>query len=354
MKWVKRGVAALAALAVLAVAAGAVWQRWATARDTARFPMPGERVDVGGRALHLDCSGAGDVTVVLENGLTANTATWLLVQPGIAEHTRVCSYDRAGMGFSDPSPDPTRAEFVSRDLARLLAAAAIPPPYVLAGWSAGGVFARRFHHDHPGRVVGLVLVDSSHEQQKRRLPTPPGGDFEATARDQLALCARIAWTGAVRLSGAMAQINAALTLPPDVAATLLAMANRTEYCGGVAREIEGFQGDIVASEPPAALGDLPLVVLSRGRPSRTQDFAGAAVTAEFLADVDRVWAELQTELAALSTRSEQRVVADSGHAIPLEAPHAVVDAVVDVLQSASGTRTRAPSAAASQVPSSSE
>jgi pimeloyl-ACP methyl ester carboxylesterase len=139
-----------------------------------------------------------------------------------------------------------------------------------------------------------------------------------------------------------------------VAATLFAMANRTEYCGGVAREIEGFQDDIVASAPPEALGDLPLVVLSRGRPSRAQDFAGAAVTPEYLTDVDRVWAALQAELAGLSTRSVQRVVVDSGHAIPLEAPDAVVDAVRDVLQTSAGSRARAPSAAASQVPSSSE
>jgi len=332
MKWLVRILLALVAIVVVATAAGAVWQRVATGRDEARFPMPGTRFDIGGRALHLHCAGEGPVTVVLENGLTANYSTWLLVQPRLAEMTRVCNYDRAGMGWSDPSPDPTRAEFVSRDLARLLDVAAIAPPYVLVGWSAGGVFARRFQHEHPESVAGLVFVDSSHEQQRLRLPEQPGGDSMAGPREQLVLCDRVAWTGAVRLSGAMAQINARLDLPETVGAELLAMSNRSSYCRGVLKEIEGFPLDLVADRGPETLGDLPLVVLTRGRASQPDDFPGVELPAEFLAEQDRVWNALQAELAALSTRVIHRVVDDSGHAIPLEAPDAVVDAVGEVLR----------------------
>jgi pimeloyl-ACP methyl ester carboxylesterase len=282
--------------------------------------------------LHLHCEGDGPVTVVLENGLTANYSTWLLVQPRLVALTRVCSYDRAGMGWSDPSPDPTRAEFVSRDLARLLDAAAIAPPYLLVGWSAGGVFARRFQHDHPDAVAGIVFVDSSHEQQRLRLPEPPGGDSESAVREQLVLCNRVAWTGAVRLSGAMEMINARLDLPEATGAELLAMSNRTDYCRGGLKEIEGFPLDLVAEHGPDSLGELPIAVLTRGRASQPGDFPGVELPAEFLVETDRVWNEMQTELAALSSRSVHRVVNDSGHAIPLEAPEAVVDAVGDLLR----------------------
>jgi pimeloyl-ACP methyl ester carboxylesterase len=353
MKWLIRILGGLLVLAAVAVVTGVLYQRSATASDEARFPMPGERVDIGGRALHIRCTGEGPVTVVLENGLTANYSTWLLVQPRIAQFARVCSYDRAGMGWSDPSPDPTQAEFVSRDLAQLLGAAGLVPPYLIVGWSAGGVFARRFQREHPDDVAGLVFVDSSHEQQRLRLPKPPGADLEAAVREQLTLCDRIDWTGAVRLSGAMAAINARLDLPEAVAAELLAMSNRNGYCAGVMHEMEGFPQDLVSDRGPGALGDLPLVVLTRGRPTRRDDFPGADVSADFLAQQDRVWSELQTELAALSTRAVHRIVPESGHAIPLEAPATVVDAVRDVLQSVTSIRARAPSAEASHVPSSS-
>lgn len=352
MKWLKRILGALVVFTVVAVLAGATHQRWAEGRDERAFPIPGRLVDIGGRSLHLYCSGAGPVTVVLENGLTANYPTWSLVQAPLAATTRVCSYDRAGMGWSEPSPHPTSAEFVSRDLAALLAAAHVEGPYVLVGWSAGGVFVRRFQREHPADVVAMVFVDSSHEGQKKHLPRPPGdADFERQMHDQLRLCDALAWTGAVRLSGAMAEIDATLALPADVRRRRLGLANRTGYCRGVLKEIDGFQGDIVAPAGPAPLGDLPIVVLTRGRPSRAADFAPAVVPESFLQENDRVWAALQDELAALSTRSVHRTVAESGHPIPLEAPAAVVDAVREALQMSARARAPTPSLEASGVPS---
>jgi pimeloyl-ACP methyl ester carboxylesterase len=353
MKWLARAFAAIVGVALLAVATGALWQRWATARDVARFPMPGERIDIGGRALHLHCAGAGDVTVVLENGLTGNYTAWMRVFPALAELTRVCNYDRAGMGFSDPSEEPTRAEFVAEDLARLLAASSTPPPYLLVGWSAGGVFIRRFHAIHPHHVAGMVFVDSSHEQQRLRLPALPGVDDDAVLTP-LRWCDRLAWTGIVRFSGVMGEMNARFELPQPMRDEVLAMAHRSDYCAGMLHEIADFPADLVAEHGPTSLGDLPLVVLSRGRASSAADFVGTSVDPAALAAVDRVWDALQAELAALSTRALHRRLADSGHAIPLEAPDAVVDAVVDVLQMAVSTRARAPALDTTQHPASSE
>ena len=333
MKWLKRIAIGIAVVVLVAVAIGAVYQRAMTGRDAERYPMPGRLVDIGGRALHLYCTGAGPVTVVLENSLSGNYTSWLLVQPRIAELARVCNYDRAGIGWSDPSPNPTSAEFVSRDLAALLAAGRIDPPYIVVGWSAGGVFARRFAHEHARDVVGMLLVDSSHEQQRNRLPSPPAGaDYERDAERQLNLCRALAWTGAVRASGLANQTSGRFRLPDDVRGAQNALMNRTEACSGIAHEMEGFKPDISATDGPRSLGDLPLVVLSRGRPMQKEDFGGANVTDDYIRAADRAWATMQDELAALSTRSVHRTVAESGHAIPLEAPNAVVAAIAQLLQ----------------------
>lgn len=339
MVWLKRILLGAVGAVITLTVCGAIYQRAATAQDERAFPMPGRRVDIGARSLHLYCSGAGPLTAILENGLTANYTTWRLVQRGLEDGMRVCSYDRAGMGYSDASPNPTEARYVAADLDVLLAAAKISPPYVLVGWSAGGVFVRRFYQDHQGAVVGMVLVDSSHEQQGLRLPeNAQSRNEQKVLMDQLRLCSVIAWTGGVRLSGAMAEISSRTALPPAVATEMLAMLNRTNYCAGVRAEIDGFRVDTTGSAP-ATLGDLPLVVLSRGRPTEAKDFPGGADPA-FLADSDRVWAELQSELANLSSRSTHVVVAGSGHGIPLEAPRDVVDAVTRLRNDYQAERAR--------------
>ena len=352
MRWVKRIALGFLLVLVVAIGLGAIYQRVMTARDAERFPMPGRLVDIGGRSLHLYCVGSGSPTVVLENGLGANYTSWLIVQPRIAALTRVCSYDRAGMGWSDPSFNPTNAEAVSKDLAALLTAAQIDPPYILVGWSAGGVFVRRFQREHPSDVVGMLFVDSSHEQQRHRLPAPPAGaDFERDTARLLALCRAVAWTGAVRLSGAIEKMSLQAKVPDDVRAAQVAMMSRSDACGAIAHEQEGFTPDVSADRGPTSLGDLPLVVLSRGRPMRKEDFGGAQVTDDYLRAADAAWATMQDELAALSTRSTHLTIATSGHMIPFDAPDAVVDAIARLLQTVSETASREPSAAASVSPS---
>jgi pimeloyl-ACP methyl ester carboxylesterase len=316
---------------VVLASVGAAYQLFASARDATRFPMPGERVDIGGRALHLYCTGDGPVTVILENGLGGNYAAWRLVQPSIAQFARVCNYDRAGMGWSDPSDRPTRAEFVTDDLHRLVSAAALKPPFVLVGWSAGGVFVRRYFHDYPDGIIGMVFVDSSQEQQRQRLNDPGNtAQQQRTAERQLTLCRALAWTGAVRVSGVMQQMAEAQQVPENPAAEMVAMENRTNYCAGIAHEAHGFESDVSQADPPATLGDLPLVVLTRGRASSPKDFPTPLAQAELEA-LDQSWRTLQNELAALSTHSSHRIVKDSGHMIPLQAPDAVVDAVRDII-----------------------
>jgi len=317
---------------VIVVVGGAVYQWFATSRDEARFPMPGRLVDIGGRSLHLWCSGSGPVTVLLENGLTANYTAWLLVQPAIAGFTRVCSYDRAGIGYSDASPNPTQAQFVADDLQQLRNAAGIGGPVVLVGWSAGGVFIRRYQHDHPGGVTGMVFVDSSHEQQRNRLPTlAESASMERQLEDRVRFCETVAWSGLVRVLGTFDALAESQKMAPLIRPAFVAMSNRTGCCGAIAKEMRGFQADVAQPDPPAQLGDLPIVVLTRGRKSSADDLP-YPVPQDYLDEQDRVWAELQDELAHLSTRSSHRIATGSGHGIPLEAPGVVVTAVRDIIE----------------------
>jgi pimeloyl-ACP methyl ester carboxylesterase len=123
---------------------------------------PGRLVDIGGRKLHIYCTGSGAPTVILEAGASSFSIDWSLVQPEIAKTNRVCSYDRARMGWSDPGPLDTAANIV-QDLKALLRAANEKGPYVMTGASMGGIYVRVFQMRYPEDVVGMVLVDPTHE-----------------------------------------------------------------------------------------------------------------------------------------------------------------------------------------------
>src|SRR5205823_3156829 len=119
----------------------------------------GTTVDVGGHRLYLHCAGEGQPTVLLDSGMSSTTESWTEVQPGVAAFTRVCSYDRAGLGRSDPGPAPRTGGQMVAELHALLRNAAIPGPYVLVGHSFGGLNMQLYAGRYPEDVAGMVLVD---------------------------------------------------------------------------------------------------------------------------------------------------------------------------------------------------
>ena len=126
-------------------------------------PAPGKILDIGGTKLHINCTGAGAPAVILESGFPGVSLDWVLVQPEVAKFTKVCSYDRAGFGWSGLGKQPRTANQIADDLGELLVAAGVAPPYVLTGHSVGGIYVRVFTMKHPDRVIGMVLVDATHE-----------------------------------------------------------------------------------------------------------------------------------------------------------------------------------------------
>ena len=183
--WVKRILLGITATAGLVVVGGFSYEflsRWSVERE---HQPPGRLIDVGGHRVHLNCSGAGGPTVILEHGITIyGSASWVLVQPEIAKKNRVCSYDRSGYMWSDRRrPAPTGTENI-KDLHLALERAGESPPYILVGHSYGGIVIRIFAEQYPTEVSGLVFVDSSHpDQQERFGAEPPKSPWWQSAYD---------------------------------------------------------------------------------------------------------------------------------------------------------------------------
>ncbi len=170
-----KGMIAGGIVLLLALLIGLIWVLGskAKARLAAAYPPPGQMVDVGGYRLHIHCQGEsrpGTPTVVLEAPNGEAGLVWAAVQPEVAKFTRVCAYDRAGLGWSERSPKPRTIANITDELAALLAGAGVKPPYVLVGNSIGGLYARAYAHRHPDQVTGMVLVDATHEEQELRFP----------------------------------------------------------------------------------------------------------------------------------------------------------------------------------------
>ena len=192
--WLGGTVAVLVGLLLL----GAGYESVAEAADARAYPPPGQLVDVGGHRLHLNCAGTGSPTVVIDAGLGDWSASWSSwVQPEAARTTRVCTYDRAGMGYSEPGPLPRTAEHFAAELHTLLLRAGVPGPYVLVGHSAGGLPVRVFAHAYAADVAGVVLIESMHPAQAEPSApatspapdAPSGEDWFSRSRRGSACCA---------------------------------------------------------------------------------------------------------------------------------------------------------------------
>jgi pimeloyl-ACP methyl ester carboxylesterase len=147
------------AVAVVLLSAGWAYQQLGTARDRRRHPPPGELVGVEGRSLHLRSMGEGTPAVIFESGLMSTVVCWQDIQTEVAKEARTVSYDRAGLGWSDPGPTPRDAQQIVKELHEVLEQASISPPFILVGHSFGGLTTRLFAARYPEQVAGLVLID---------------------------------------------------------------------------------------------------------------------------------------------------------------------------------------------------
>ncbi|QYE34509.1 alpha/beta hydrolase [Polymorphobacter sp. PAMC 29334] len=272
-----------------------------------------------GRHLAFRCAGSGTPTVLLEGGWAASSLAWSKVERLVAPVTRVCSYDRAGLGLSDGRPAPRDGTAIARDLDEGLRALKIAGPFVVAGHSAGGLYVRVFADRRPGDVVGMVLVDPSVEYQDKRLSAVfgPGAGSTAGIRNRAAACLAAAKAHALPSPDPKLVRCAAAT---PIATWETQVAELDSLWGATSDEVAGGR---------SSYGALPLIVLTAGD-------TNAALPDPSRRVADRVWAGLHQELAEHSTIGVRRTVDRTGHLIPKDRPDAVADAIIEVVKAARG------------------
>jgi pimeloyl-ACP methyl ester carboxylesterase len=288
---------------------GYIYEPLAEASDAKMYPPPGQLVDVGGYRLHINCTGTGSPTVVIDAGWGDWSTAWGFVQSEVAKTTRVCTYDRAGMGWSEAGPVPRDAKQFAKELHTLLQNAGIPGPYVMVGHSMGGLPVRVFVHDYASEIAGVVLIDSMTPQQFTQSPTEVQSPSDSQSQP-FSFPVALARFGVLRL------FAKPLGLTPSTAPDEQAYSSRVVRTQNVQAYINEGQGMPASGKEASAVktfGDLPLIVLT----ARLNNLPG--------------WQERQTELLQLSSNSLQ-LFADSGHNIHFEKPDAAVAAIVQMVE----------------------
>jgi pimeloyl-ACP methyl ester carboxylesterase len=323
----------LIALLLALIVMGAIYQAVASSKDAKTFKPVDQMVDVNGIQMRLDCRGSGSPTVILESGASMSGIAWARIHDDVAKFTRVCSYDRAGMGWSDGVGEELSPQQVSELLHALLEIGGENPPYLLVGHSLGGIYVRAFANLFPADVVGMVLVDSSHDTQNLQLPAEIQ-KLNSMQDYAFKFCQWTAPFGLVRATKMMDSLSSSIPITSEEKVPMLAGMYRTPYCGASAREMAMFNA--YASQPKElnSLGDIPLIVLSSGANAQQKyEEIPPAMQSQVSMDVMQkmvdAWNVMQDELAGLSTRGERRVI-QSGHNIQLDSPQTVIDAIREV------------------------
>lgn len=305
------GVALMAAIA----GSGAAYEAIASRSDAAAYPMPGRLVDVGGHRMHLHCEGTGKPVVVLDAGLGGSSVVWQLVQSRLAQTTEVCAFDRAGMGWSEAGPSPRTPQRNAEELHRLLVNSGVEGPYILVGHSLAGKNDRVFAAAYPADVAGMVLVDARSERLDLAATPEEVEGFKTSLAGQAALYTVARHLGLVRLLGA--SLAASPLVSPEAALEMVLLETAPNAIAATTDEgtERAHDDDLLAA---SSLGDLPLVVVAAA--DSMSNIAG--------------WPAAQNGLASLSTRGRLVVAEHSGHAVHLDEPDVVVDAVLSVFADA--------------------
>lgn len=344
-----RGFVVCLLLTVLALApAGAVAQTATRSDPGAAYVQPHERIDLGdGRRLNLFCMGQGSPAVVLDSGLSDWSVIWALVQPSVARQTRACSYDRAGMGYSDPAKEPRTPIAIVEDLHKLIHNARLPTPLVLVGHSLGGFNMKLYAALYPEDVSGLVLVDPSEDRGYDRTRSFLRRRFGAAIAAKAELLDLSETTGAIEHYDECAAVARGheldpgsefyksctdpvrVPLGPAIAAERARLQVSSAYQDTQASELaNSLYGDARADPAyamlfhPGAFGSKPLIVLTHS----IYDPNDPVEVASFAS-----WNMLHEQTARLSRRGTNRIVANTHHNIEVDDPRSIATAIFEVI-----------------------
>ena len=299
------------------------------------YAKPHQSIEVEGRRLNLFCIGSGSPTVVFESGAGVPGWDWQLVQPAIAKKNRACVYDRAGLGFSEPSPHAGTSANAVGDLHKLLSAAGISTPLILVGHSYGGMVVQLFAYTYPEMVAGLVLVEAQHEDELLRLDRITHGKLSlmnASILDSYRKCTNAAMLG---FQPPAEPFSACVGRPYKFAKGSFSDAythqfQQPAYWQAASSEMDHLyktsSDQLRSARKP--LGDLPIACLIR---SESPYAAPGGSPTKMNKAAERENEAMQREVASLSKRGDCKVVPGAGHDIAIDRPQAVIHAIREVL-----------------------
>lgn len=316
----------LIALLVLLACTGVLYQSISTKLEEKRYPPPGTLVDVGGYRLHLHSMGTGGPTVILDAGLGCTGSDWALVQPEIAQFAQVVSYDRAGNGWSEKSLHPRTSQAIVEELHTLLQNAKIPGPYILVGHSFGGINVQLYAITYPNEVLGLVLVDSAHEEQEKKLPVSPlNSQMKLMQSPGIVRC--MATLGITRLGLKATNELMMPSLPKSIQNVHIALCSTIKHCCASTAEARSLSESLKQLEQAdrTRISGKPCFVVSAGSMPRCAPELG--LTEEFVQEGYVVWTDLQADLASKFKQCRQVIAENSDHMILWNQPEVIVRAV---------------------------
>lgn len=334
LAWVKRIFFVVVAFTLLAAVSGVVYEQWSRHNLVVNHPPPGRMVEVNGHKLHLNCTGSGSPTVVFESawGLMGSL-DFVLVQPEIAVSHRTCTYDRAGISWSERRTGTPSAIQIADDLHTLLANASESGPYVLAGQSLGGLLIRVFAQRYPQDVAGMLFIEPSHPEQFERFAAIDGSEPQEYPQWTRMKQRILVEFGAARSFGLLDFDN----LPIEAR-----IANEFLPYSFVAIAEEELAWPLIfeQTESASSFGDLPILVLTGAKMVATVTPEDAETMSpedvRWFNEFSRVMLELRDEIAAVSSNGEHRVIEGSGHSMSSDVPQAVIRGVRDVIANCCG------------------
>lgn len=299
----------------------------AKARLKRLYPPIGQMIDIGGYRLHMHAEGEGIPTVILDSGAGGIGLSWEIVRPAIAKFTRVVTYDRAGLGWSEPSPYPRDATTMALELHTMLVNANVPGPYILVGHSLGGIVARQFAAKYPNEVAGLVMVDSAHEQQMKHFPESLV-KMVNSMQGMMSVMKLMSKLGLFALKTSLISIGDNDKLSTELVTQMRGVrASSNSHAETLIAETESVYAAQI--QPVTTLGDLPLTVISHGQldANAVPPSLGQSVRDEY----EAAWQKLQAEITSLSTRGRRIVAERSGHNVMFDQPEIVIQSILEML-----------------------
>lgn len=296
LDWLKRAFVRLAIFTLALAITGMIYQTAATESDQRKYPPPGELVNVDGYKMHIYCMGEGSPTIILDHAGGGSSMDWSLIQPKLAEHTRVCAYDRAGYGWSDYNPAPRTLEQQVKELHTLLAGANEKGPYIFVGHSYGARVGRVFAAKYPHEVEGMVLMDPGFLYDDPRYPA----ETQTHLEEDINMSRAGRWLapfGLVRLLQPIMK-NPTFDLPEEARLTSASFTASSHYWQSLNDQMEVVSTIFEEEHQITTLGEIPLLVLNSTEPNDASHQA---------------WRQANSDMADLSSNGSYRPVDGATH-----------------------------------------